>query len=286
MKCGLALAGGGIRGIAHAGAIKALEELKISIDIIGGTSSGSIIGALYAMGYSPESIFALFKKYAKEATYIEPKAITSGIYSFIKYKKITMNGLKTGMEIEKKYNELAIKKGVKKINDISMPLVIPAVDIYSCKKYVFASKIPEGETNKNQYILDASIGTAVRASSSFPIVFSPCDYKDYAFLDGGILDNIPIQEVKKQGADKVIAITFESDKLDKNSNLMDLSMRIIDIMGEKISKENIEMADEIITIPSDGTGLLDADKIDFCYLSGYNTIMENRERIIAKFGKM
>ena len=66
MKLGLALSGGGIRGIAHAGVLKALEENKIKIDVIGGTSSGSIISSLYAMGYSPYYIYILFKRYAKE----------------------------------------------------------------------------------------------------------------------------------------------------------------------------------------------------------------------------
>ena len=66
MKLGLALSGGGIRGIAHAGVLKALEENNIKVDIIGGTSSGSIISTLYAMGYSPYYIYLLFKRYAKE----------------------------------------------------------------------------------------------------------------------------------------------------------------------------------------------------------------------------
>ena len=66
MKLGLALSGGGIRGIAHAGVLKALEENNIKIDAIGGTSSGSIIATLYAMGYSPYYIYILFKKYAKD----------------------------------------------------------------------------------------------------------------------------------------------------------------------------------------------------------------------------
>ena len=66
LKLGLALSGGGIRGIAHAGVLKALEENNIKIDAIGGTSSGSIISTLYAMGYSPYYIYILFKRYAKD----------------------------------------------------------------------------------------------------------------------------------------------------------------------------------------------------------------------------
>ena len=66
MKIGIALSGGGIRGIAHAGVLKALEENNIKIDIIGGTSAGGMVASLYAMGIEPEMIHTLFKKYAKE----------------------------------------------------------------------------------------------------------------------------------------------------------------------------------------------------------------------------
>ena len=65
MKIGIALSGGGIRGIAHAGVLKALEDNQIKIDIIGGTSAGSMVASLYAMGYSPYSIYQLFKKYSR-----------------------------------------------------------------------------------------------------------------------------------------------------------------------------------------------------------------------------
>ena len=66
MKLGLALSGGGIRGIAHCGVLKAIVESGITIDAIGGTSAGSIVASLYAMGYSPYYIYILFKRYAKE----------------------------------------------------------------------------------------------------------------------------------------------------------------------------------------------------------------------------
>lgn len=279
MKIGLALSGGGIRGIAHAGVIRALEESGITIDIIGGTSSGSLVAALYAMGYSPYYIYVLFKRYAKSMVEIDSRPILSGIGNFMFAKKLTMTGLKDGKNIEEAYNEIALKKGIRTMQDITMPLVIPAVDVYTSKEYVFASKKPDTNENERQYITDISIGKAVRASSSFPIVFSPCQYQEYAFLDGGILDNTPVHEVKKQGADKVFAITFESDAVTPKSNIMDLGMKILDIMGMKLSEENMEMADEIITVPSDGTGLLETEKLDFCYQSGYKTAMQNMERI-------
>ena len=87
MKLGIALSGGGIRGIAHAGVLKALEDNGIKPDIIGGTSAGSLIASLYAMGYSPYYIYILFKRYAKELTYINGGPIISGIGNFMINKK-------------------------------------------------------------------------------------------------------------------------------------------------------------------------------------------------------
>lgn len=274
MKIGLALSGGGIRGIAHAGALKALEENNINIDIIGGTSSGSLVATLYALGYSPYYIYILFKKYADDLTKLNNSVIATGIGNFLINKKVSINGLKTGESIEETYNKLASKKGVNIISQIKMPVVIPTVDVSNSKEYVFTSVIPE-EEEKEKYITDISIGKAVRASSSFPLVFSPCAYKEHIFIDGGALDNVPAQEIKKQGADKVISIKFDSDTVTSKSNVMDIVMKVIDIMGSKVSEESLALSDYIITIPSDGTGLLETTKIDYCYKSGYDTVIKN-----------
>lgn len=278
MKIGLALSGGGIRGIAHAGALKALEENNIKIDIIGGTSSGSLVASLYALGYSPYYIYILFKRYANELTKLNGSTIANGVGNFLVNKKLNINGLKTGESIEQTYNKLASKKGVDKISQVKMPLVIPTVDITNSKEYIFTSQIPNGE-NKEKYITDITIGKAVRASSSFPVVFSPCEYENHMFMDGGAIDNTPALEVKRQGADKVISVKFDSDTVTNESNIMDIVMKIVDIMGSKVSEESLNESDYIITIPSDGTGLLETSKIDFCYKSGYVTVIKNMEAI-------
>lgn len=280
MKLGLALSGGGIRGIAHAGALKALEDSGIKIDVIGGTSSGAMISSLYAIGYSPYYIYMLFKRYSKDLVGISNIPIISGIKKFAASKMLKNIGEKTGRIIEEEYNRLAENKNIKNISDIkSMPLVIPTVDVQSSKEYIFTNKVPDIIENKEKYITDIPLGKAVRASSSFPGVFSPCEFKNYKFLDGGILNNIPVIEVKKQGADKVIAINFKADDIDETSNMMDLGMRTIDIMGNKISEENLAQSDFILTISTDKTGLLDAEKLDSCYNYGYNAVIDNLSKI-------
>ena len=279
MKLGLALSGGGIRGIAHAGALKALEDNNIKIDVIGGTSSGALIGSLYALGYTPYYIYILFKRYAKEITGINSMPIINGIGNYMMSKKVVITGLKTGRSLERTFNDLANRKGVKEIGEIkTMPIVIPAVDIKEAKEYIFTNSVPNVE-NKEKYITDIRVGKAVRASSSFPAVFCPCEFETHQFMDGGVLDNVPVLEVKKQGVDKVIAINFKSDDVDSKSNIMDLTMRTLDIMGNKISKESLEKSDLVITIQTDKTGLLDVEKLDSCYDYGYKAIIENLDKI-------
>ena len=276
MKIGVALSGGGIRGIAHAGVLKALEENNINIDIIGGTSSGSMIASLYAMGYSPYYIYILFKRYAKKLVEINTTPIISGIRNIMLNKKIGIKGLKTGNSIEKVFNEIALKKGIKSIENIKMPLIIPAVDLIDSKEYIFTNKKPE---ESKQYITDISIGKAVRASSSFTGVYSPCEFEEHLFIDGGALDNIPVHEVKKQGADKVIAVKFHSDEVNPDSNVMDVTMKTIDIMGSKISEEGLEKSDIVLDVYTDKTGLLDVQKLDSCYKYGYQCVIDNIDKI-------
>lgn len=279
MKIGVALSGGGIRGIAHAGVLRALEENGIKIDIIGGTSCGSMVASLYAMGYTPHYIYILFKKYAKDIAGLNTKPIISGLQShFFKSKKV-FSSLKDGEIIETVYDKLAIRKGIKNISQIEMPVVIPTVDITNSKEYVFTNNIPKNIDDSSQYITDITIGKAVRASSSFPAVFNPCLMGTHAFMDGGTLDNVPVNEVKKQGADKVIAVKFDADPVDENSNIMDIVMKTIDIMGSKISEESLEMSDLVLNVYTDKVGLLDIEKLDSCYKYGYNCVMENIDKI-------
>lgn len=273
MKLGIALSGGGIRGIAHAGVLKALEDNGIKVDIIGGTSSGSMIAMLYASGYSPYQIYRLFKKYSKDIAKINTRPI---IKSYMLNKKITLKGLKTGNSVETVFDEVINKQGIYKMKDIKMPVVIPTVDLMNCKEYIFTNNPPE---DKDKYITDISVGKAIRASSSFTAVFSPCEYKEHAFIDGGALDNIPIEEVKKQGADIVIGVKFNSDEITEESNIMDMTMKTIDIMGEKISENNLKQANYILNVYTDKTGLLDVDKLDSCYKYGYNAVIENLDKI-------
>lgn len=279
MKIGVALSGGGIRGIAHAGVLQALENNGIHIDIIGGTSAGSMIGSLYAMGYSPEEIYMLFRKNAKKIIGANTSPLISGIQTFMRKEAKTITGFRNGQSIEEVYDMMAKEKGIETISQIKMPIVIPSVDIMESKEYIFTNKIPENVQDLTQYITDISIGKAVRASSSFPAVFNLCNIQKHAFMDGGALDNVPVNEVKKQGADKVLAVKFDADEINESSNMMDIVMKTIDIMGNKIAEENLEQSDYVLNVHTDKVGLLDIDKLDRCFEYGYEAVIKNLGQI-------
>ncbi len=278
MGIGIAFAGGGIRGIAHVGVLKALEENNIKIEAIGGTSAGSIVAALYAMGYKPYYIYVLFKKYAQDIINIGNSSIVNGIGNFVKTKKIGIAGLNDGTLLEKMFNELATRKKMKVVADIKMPLVIPAVDIAEAKEYIFTNCAPRNNVN-DEYITEISIGKAIRASSSFPAYFCPCEYKNHIFMDGGVLDNTPILPLKKICKHKVMAVNFEADPVEENCDVMDIIMKTLDIMGNKIAEESFKQSDLVLTVPTDKAGLFDIEKMDKCYKFGYETTMKNMDKI-------
>lgn len=278
MGIGIALAGGGIRGIAHAGVLKALEENGIQIDAISGTSAGSIVAALYAMGYKPYYIYVLFKKYAQEIINIGNAPIVNGIGNFVRNRKIGFAGINDGIAFEKMYNEVALKKDIKVIGDIKMPLAIPAVDILDSKEYIFTNCAPRNNPYDN-YITEIGIGKAVRASSSFPAMFCPCEYKNHMFMDGGTLDNIPVTPLKRICDKKIMAVNFAADPVEEDSDVMDIIMKTLDIMGNKISEEALEQCDFLLTVPTDRAGLFDIEKLDKCYKFGYDAVIQNLDQI-------
>lgn len=277
VSLGIALSGGGIRGIAHAGVLKALEDSGIQINAIGGTSSGALIAGLYALGYSPDSIYKLFRKYSKSIVGIGVNSIITKITNILKKQNA---GFRKGDDIEEIFNKLAEEKGINTISQITkMPIAIPAVDIKNGKEYIFTNRIPSKKDVYGRYISDISVGKALRATSSFPAVFCPCDFEEHKFLDGGALNNIPVIEVRKQGVDKVMAVNFKADDITENSNYMDIAMRTIDLMGNKISEENLRQSNYVLTIHTDKTGLLDIEKLDSCYKYGYETTINHIKEI-------
>lgn len=272
MKLGLALSGGGVKGAAHIGVLRALEENGIKPECIGGTSSGSIVAVLYAMGYSAEEIHKLFAYFAKSVIEADPRYLVT---SFKENKSFRITGLLSGENIEKAVKEACEYKNMMTMKEIPFPVVVPAVDSITGREYVFTNRKGEGEN----YIEDAQIAKAVRASSSFPAVYAPCRIGEQQFLDGGLLDNVPTKEVRRLGANKVLSVTFPPSKKYVGSSIYSILLRSLDIMTNEIANENLKTSDYILNIHTGKTKLLGIDKLDFCEQAGYEETLKQMDEI-------
>lgn len=287
MKLGLALSGGGIKGAAHIGVLKALEENNIKIDYISGTSSGSIVATLYACGYNPDEIYKLFKKYCKEINYVEFSSIFKIIKDLIIKRKIEIEGLNSGKKLKKIIKKACDEKNINNINQIKFNLTIPAVDLengnvlYFCSKNINKEKYHRNISDEDKYIYNADISKVVRSSCSYPGIFSPEKFRNTKLIDGGIRENTPWKKLKEFGADKVISVIFETyNKTEKkNKNLIEVMMYSIEIMGHELSNYEINGTDYLLKIKTPKISLLDISQIELLYNLGY----EETKKQLKKF---
>ena len=268
---GLCFSGGGIKVASHIGALKALEEKNIKFDCVSGASSGSIIATLYALGYNSDEMWKMFQKYYKKIKYADLKNIFKLIYGLIIERKIIIDGLNSGKEIEKLINKECNKNGIYNISDIKKPLVIPSVNMNTGEVICFTSCLKRGEySDKIKFVNDAPIGKVVRASCSYPVVFSPCEYKDMELIDGGIRENVPWKELELLGAKNIVNVIFESDKNDNCcENLIEVAGRSIDLLCRELSNYEMQGSYKILKIKTEKIGLLDISKLENLYYLGY-----------------
>lgn len=217
-KVGLVLSGGGAKGLAHIGALKVIEEAGIKIDYITGTSMGAIVGALYASGYTAAQLDSIFKStdfenliqdnvprsaktfYEKEDS--ERYALT---LPFNDFKISIPQALSGGQSI---YNEFVrLLYHVKDINDFSK-LHIP-----------FACVATDVETGDEVLLNKGYLPEAILASGTFPSLFRPVEINGRILIDGGVVNNYPIKEVKRMGADIVIGVDVQHGLSDREALL-------------------------------------------------------------------
>jgi NTE family protein len=173
-KTGLVLSGGGTRGFAHLGVISALFEKGIRPDVISGVSAGAIAGAFISAGKSPEETLKIFSK-GWFFSYTKPHIPVNGLLKF--------SGLKEVIEKEIPY---------KKIEDLPLPF------------YIAVSNLNKGEV---EYHNKGLLYQAVLASSSIPVLFSPIEINGQFYVDGGLMDNIPVEPIKHD-CEKIIVVNI------------------------------------------------------------------------------
>ena len=273
MNIGICFSGGGIKGIAHIGALKAFEEENIKFDYIAGTSSGSIVACLYSVGYNSDEIYEIFKKYINKINYFEIKNIINLILGILIKRKIIITGLNSGKKIEKLINKECAKKEINNINQINKKLLIPCVNLKTGDVHIFSSIKNRNRKEYSDNIIyenNINIGKAVRASCSYPGVFSPCIIEDNYMVDGGIRENVPWKELKECGARKVISVIFQNEIKEKNEiNMFDVISGSMELLCRELSNYELNGADYLLKIKTKNIQLLDKTKMDYLYNLGY-----------------
>lgn len=281
---GLAIAGGGLKCVAQIGALKALDELGIKFDMVSGTSSGSMIASMYAMGCTFEEMEELIKNYYKKFTKFDLAKLSKGAISFLKSGVAKIDGVINVKELQILLKEVAIQKGIKLMSDVKLPISIIAVDTITAKELIFTSKIFQSDLNSEYiYIDDAPIDVAIRASTAFPGLFPTCNYKDYNLIDGGTKNNLPTEPLKAMGANKILALTFELDEYKPKKDLLAILLRTCDIFSYDRMERSKMVADFCADIAVPGADLLSVDNFEECIKIGYDAIMNKKEEIIKIF---
>ncbi len=245
LKVGVVLSGGGAKGLAHIGVLKEIEDAGIRVDYIGGTSMGAIIGALYASGYSAKQLDSIFTSLDFETlirdevprsakTFFEKEdseryALT---FPFDGFKIRFPSGISKGQNIYNLLSRLLMHvKDVNDFNELPIPFVCVATDVERGKPRIF----------RNGYL-----PRVISASGALPTLFSPVTINDTIYVDGGVVNNYPVDEVKAMGADLIIGVDVQDTlrSRDKLQSALDVLVQInnyrtIEGMGAKRKKTDV-----------------------------------------------
>jgi len=268
-KIGVALSGGGAKGLAHIGILKAIDSAGLKVDFITGTSMGSIVGSLYAVGYSADSIEKLARKIDWDILLSNQgslKALVMGEKD--EYSKYAVelpwvnnsfrlpSGVLEGEELWLKFSELFFPVyNIKKFNDFSIPFKCIAADIAT------------GET----IVMDSGeIVTSIRASMAIPSVFTAVEYNGRKLVDGGVVRNFPVRDVREMGADYVIGSNVALGLLPKEkvTNAFQILMQIAFFKESEDNKKEVQATDMYIVHP----------------IENYNAASFNRAEDLLKIG--
>ncbi len=275
-KLGLALGGGGLKGLAHIGVLEILEENRIPISMISGTSSGSIAAALLAAGLSPfkmkEFVYSI-----QQTGYLDFN--TSGLLKYL--STLFIPGLKgrfDGIIAGKKLKKL-IHKATKgqKLTDAAVPLAIIACDIDSGREIIFSNRklVP---TDKNSIVItDAFLSDAVRASISIPATFVPYQFQNMQLVDGGLRSIVPVLVQKQLGAEYILAVNLGRETYSqKVKGIPEIISRTLDILIYETSDTAEDLFADMVVYPRvKEMHLDDIDKADIIIRRGRRA-MKNR----------
>lgn len=248
-KVGICLSGGGARGIAHIGVLQAFESAGIFPEIVSGCSAGAMVGALYASGFSPRDIYKL----------IEHRSL----YSIIKM------GLPDKGMMELGY--------FKKILTENIPH-----DSFQLLNLPFYVSVTNLNTGKFEIVNDGKLIDYVMASQSIPLVFKPQKIGDHYYVDGGVLNNLPVEPLREQCEILVGVNVNPINYTDKLSGMRDVGFRVLNLTLKMNMEERIKLCDYIIEPNTADYTIFDINKSKIIYDAGYEAALPIVEKIVAQ----
>jgi NTE family protein len=278
-KIGLALSGGGARGMAHVGVLKALEKLRVPIDYIAGTSMGSIVGGLYASGVTVEELH----RAAIEGINWQGILSTSEDLETLSYReKQNRRRFLLNLEMGIGRGQITVPSGW--IGGHTLFLELKRftngiqTDDFSQLPIPFKAVATDLKTAKPYLIEKGDLALALRASMAVPFIFSPVEMDGHVLVDGGILENLPVNAVKEMGAEIIIAINVSAplSEIESGSSFFQISRQSIDAALIQNTRQALEHADIVITPELEGhssTNFTDGEKL---ITQGYEAVKKKK----------
>lgn len=270
-RIGLVLEGGGALGLAHVGVLQWLEANRIPVDVIAGTSMGGLVGGFYAAGESPDQIRATIRQIhwnevlrgvtpyrnlsfrRKEDRREYPNAFEFGLKRGAQFPSGFNSGQQVGLILDRvglPYSEM------KSFDDLPIPFRCVATDLVSQRSYVFDH---------------GSLAQAMRATMSLPAFFSPVHEDGHILVDGGLLDNLPVDVARQMGADIVIAVHLRTKPLDPREPLSSVGVleRSASVTVAINELRSMEKADIVLTAAVEDFSATDYTSFDKIADAGY-----------------
>lgn len=283
MGYAMAFSGGGVKGAAHVGVLKALKEEGLLPDFVAGTSAGAIVAGLYAAGMTIPQMEELVHGLAKKGrSYLDPdyEAILELVPGLLAGKKELLPGLLKGNRLCTLLHQLT---GGIYLEEAVLPFVIPAVDLFSGDTVVFTNQEKTQETAGVRWERDGLLSQAMMASASVPAVFAPRKIKEYLLVDGGVSDNLPVNLLYAAGGRSIVAVDAGSVyKAPEHSSMMEVVSHSFSVMSRQL-KECTSGKEGFLLRPAGecSGGLLDFDIMVECMEAGYEDTKGNMGKIKA-----
>ncbi len=268
-RIGLTLSGGGAKGLAHIGILKAIDSAGLKIDYITGTSMGSIVGSLYAVGYSGAQI----EEIARKINWDQLLSNGSSLRALVMEEKDEYD--KYAIELPWINHRFKLPTGFLESEELWLKfseLYFPVYNIKDFSKFSIPFKCVAADVATGQgVVLDkGEIVTAIRASMAIPTVFTAVDHEDHKLIDGGVVRNFPVSDVRDMGADFVIGSNVATGLLPKEkvNNALQVLLQIAFFKESEDSRKEKELCDIYIPMP----------------VENYNTASFNKAQELLELG--